>query len=383
MRDVAARAEVSPATVSLVLRRSPLISAATQARVLEAARLLGYRPNPFVQSLMRTRRRRGEAALGPVIAFVTAHGTRDGWRRDPTPVFRQMFDGARRRAEECGYRLEEFWLREPGMSEARFCAMLHARGIHGLLLAPLPEPNAALTLDWENFATVALGFTLVHPGVHRVSNDHFHSLVTAFTECQRLGYQRIGLALSETVNDKVQRRWLAAFLLSQHQAHHLPALSPLVLGKLTEPAFRAWFEAERPDVIIAPAPQLLREWLQGWGMRVPDDVGLASLSSPRLGDALSGICQNGEQLGRRSIDLLVTALERNELGLPALPDVLLVDGAWNPGATVMTQSLVARVTTAIGMAADTSAVRANANAPRSPGATSPVDATSCGEPRVV
>lgn len=334
MRDVAARAAVSPATVSLVLRRSPLISAHTCARVLEAAQSLGYRPNPFVQSLMRTRRRRGCAALGPVIAFVTAHATHDGWRRDPTPVFRQMFAGSRARAEECGYRLEEFWLHGQGMSPQRFCTMLRARGIHGLVLAPLPEGNSTLALDWDDFAAVALGFTLTHPGVHRVSNDHFHSLITAYSECRRLGCQRIGLALSETVNEKVQRRWLAAYLVAQFQDAGIPRLTPFVASTLTVDAFRAWFEAERPDVIIAPAPQQLLHWLASWGVRVPEDVGIASLSAPMIGDPLTGICQNGEQLGRRSVDLVVTALERNELGLPTLPDVLLVDGNWNPGQTV-------------------------------------------------
>ncbi len=333
MRDVAARAAVSAATVSLVLRRSPLISAKTRERVLSAARALGYRPNPFVQSLMRTRRRRGGAALGPVLAFVTGHPSRDGWRRDPTPVFRQMFEGARLRAEECGYRLEEFWLHEQGMSARRFCAMLCARGIHGLVLAPLPSPNATLALEWGHFATVALGFTLAHPGVHRVSNDHFHSLIIAFEECRRLGYRRLGLALSETVNEKVQRRWLAAYLLAQHQAGDLEQLVPLVAETLTERAFRDWFEAQRPEVIIAPAPQQIMLWLEAWGLRVPKDIGVASLSAPKLGDAMTGICQNGEQLGRRSIDLLVTLLERNELGLPALPDMLLVDGTWNRGQT--------------------------------------------------
>lgn len=334
MRDVAAHADVSAATVSLVLRRSPLISAATRARVLAAAHALGYRPNPFVQSLMRTRRRRGSAALGPVMAFVTAHPTRDGWRRDPTPVFRQMFEGARTRAGECGYRLEEFWLHEQGMSEHRFCAMLQARGIHGLVLAPLPHANATLGLEWSEFAAVALGFTLAHPGLHRVSNDHFQSLVTAFAECRRLGYERIGLALSETVNEKVQRRWLAAFLLEQHQATAIPRLAPLVAETLTEDAFRTWFRTEQPEVIIAPAPQQIMRWLEAWGARIPDDVGVASLSAPARGDPLTGICQDGELLGRRSVDLLVTMLERNEIGPPALPDVLLVNGQWNPGETV-------------------------------------------------
>lgn len=63
MRDVAVRAGVTAATVSLALRDSPEISAQTKARVLAAVQELGYRPNPYVQSLMRTRRRgRGAAS---------------------------------------------------------------------------------------------------------------------------------------------------------------------------------------------------------------------------------------------------------------------------------------------------------------------------------
>jgi DNA-binding LacI/PurR family transcriptional regulator len=334
MRDVAAKVGVTAATVSLCLRRSPLISAPTRERVLAAVRALGYRPHPFVQSLMRTRRRGGSAALGPVIAFVTAFPTRDGWRREPTPVFRQMFTGAQARAEECGYGLQEFWLHDGHMSPQRFCDMLRARGIHGLVLAPLPSPNATLDLDWEHFAPVALGFTLAHPVLHRVSSDHFHSMIISIEECHRLGHRRIGLALSEKVNEKVQRRWLAAYLLAQRQFPDLAVLEPLVAETLTEPVFRKWFRRERPRVIIAPASQQISGWLAAWGVRVPDDVGLASLSASQVGDSLTGICQNGEQLGRRSIDLLVTMLERNELGLPPLPDTLLVDGTWNPGRTV-------------------------------------------------
>lgn len=334
MRDVAARAEVTAATVSLVLRRSPLISIPTRERVLAAVRALNYRPHPYVQSLMRTRRRRGAAPLGPVIAFVTGHATRDGWRRDPTPVFRQMFAGAQARAAECGYRLAEFWLHEERISPQRFSDMLRARGIHGIVVAPLPSPNATLALDWSDFAAVALGYTLMQPLLHRVSNDHFHSLIISFEECRRLGHRRIGLALSEAVNEKVQCRWLAAYLLAQHQFTDLPALRPLVAEYLTAPVFHDWFAEQRPDVIIAPATQQIVAWLGARGVRIPEDVGVASLSAPAPGDPLAGICQNGEQLGRRSIDVLVTLLERNELGVPPQPDTLLVDGTWNPGRTV-------------------------------------------------
>lgn len=56
MRDVAAQAGVSPATVSLVLRNHSAISEKTRQRVLRAQRKLGYKINRPAQELMRSRR---------------------------------------------------------------------------------------------------------------------------------------------------------------------------------------------------------------------------------------------------------------------------------------------------------------------------------------
>ncbi|MDP9348670.1 MAG: LacI family DNA-binding transcriptional regulator, partial [Gemmatimonadota bacterium] len=53
--DVAARAGVSQATVSLVLGRNPRarVAEATRARVFRAAEELGYRPNILARGLVR------------------------------------------------------------------------------------------------------------------------------------------------------------------------------------------------------------------------------------------------------------------------------------------------------------------------------------------
>ncbi len=333
MRDVAVRAGVTASTVSLCLKASPLISAATRERVLTAARELGYRPNPLVRALMKARRRRGGAPGGPTLAFVTAFPTRDGWQQLGTPVFPQMFEGAKARAVECGYGLQEFWLTEPGMTPPRFAGMLHARGILGLIVAPLPGANVSLEFPWDEFAAVALGTTLLRPTLHRVANDLFHSMVIAMEECHRLGYRRIGLALRTTVNEKVQRRWLAAYLLAQSERPGLVALPPLIAEPLSKEAFVSWFRREKPDVVIATAPRDIQQWIKAAGRRIPNDVGVVSLSAPQVGDSMSGIFQNATQLGIRSVDLLITLLERNEVGVPEIPVSLLVDGVWNPGAT--------------------------------------------------
>src|SRR2546425_9014678 len=56
LEDVADRAGLSTASVSLVLRNAPGPSAATRQRVLEAAAHLGYRPDRNASLLARRRR---------------------------------------------------------------------------------------------------------------------------------------------------------------------------------------------------------------------------------------------------------------------------------------------------------------------------------------
>ncbi len=51
LQDVAARAGVSPKTVSRVVNREPLVSARTRQKVLEVIEELNYRPNKAAQSL--------------------------------------------------------------------------------------------------------------------------------------------------------------------------------------------------------------------------------------------------------------------------------------------------------------------------------------------
>jgi len=57
LADVAARAGVSTALVSIVMREAPGASAATRERVLAVADELGYRPDVRARLLRRSRSR--------------------------------------------------------------------------------------------------------------------------------------------------------------------------------------------------------------------------------------------------------------------------------------------------------------------------------------
>lgn len=55
IQDVARAAGVAPSTVSRYLNRQLRVSAATEARMLEAVQALGYVPNAQAQNLARRR----------------------------------------------------------------------------------------------------------------------------------------------------------------------------------------------------------------------------------------------------------------------------------------------------------------------------------------
>ncbi|MGA3006950.1 MAG: LacI family DNA-binding transcriptional regulator [Opitutaceae bacterium] len=336
MADVAAAARVHVSTVSLSLRNSPLIPEPTRRRILAAAAKLGYRPDPLVSALMRRRRTGRRAESHAVLAFVTAFPSRAGWRKT-SPMFGEYFNGARRRAEETGYRLEEFWLPPEGMSPQRFSDVLFHRSIHGLLLAPLPNPARPLNLAWENFSAVALGLTHWRQSLHCITHDHYHSMLIAMNRCHTLGYRRIGLAVSQLASSKVEDIWLAAYLLKCRELSLGEAPPPLLADIWKEETVQAWYQRYRPDVIISTNPRELSGWLAHWGLHPPDDVGLVNLGGTRAGEPVTSILQSSETIGARAIDLLVNAIEHNEHGTPTAPSTMLVPGQWNEGQTLRQQ----------------------------------------------
>jgi LacI family transcriptional regulator len=337
MADVAAAAGVHVSTVSLCLRNSPLIPAATRQRIGAAATKLGYRPDPLVSALMRRRRTGRTAENHAVLAFVTAFPSRDGWRKT-SPAFGEYFKGARQRAAQIGYRLEEFWLPPEGMSQERFSGVLFNRSIHGLLLAPIPNPDRPLELAWEHFSVVALGLTHWRRSLHCITHDHYHAMLMAMDRCHALGYRRIGLAVSKLANSKVEGIWLATYLLKCREFVLDDAPPPLLAETWKEETVHSWYKRYRPDVIISTNPQDLSVWLERWGVRPPRDLGLVNLGGMQLGESVSSIFQSSQIIGARAIDLLVDNIEHNERGVPSLPSTVLVPGQWNEGKTLCQQA---------------------------------------------
>jgi DNA-binding LacI/PurR family transcriptional regulator len=331
MQQIAEAAGVSRMAVSLALRNSPKISKATTERIRRIAEEFGYRPNPMVSALMTQLRHGREVRKPSVLAYVTAYPTEDGWRQ-PGP-FVAFYEGAKRRAETLGYVLDLWWLRRPGLSEQRFCDILFTRDIHGLIFAPLPGAGGALNLDWSRFASSAIAYSVTSPAMNRASNDQFGTITLALAELTRLGYRRIGLAITRESDERVRQKWSAGMLVYQQG---IPPAARVPILRATTPlhaAFASWFREHRPDAVLSVTERCVN-FLDEIGVRVPEDVGFADLALTGADADFAGVNQNSELVGAAAVDLVDAQLRRNERGIPAHAKTVLVPGVWVPGPTV-------------------------------------------------
>ncbi|MCX6950980.1 MAG: LacI family DNA-binding transcriptional regulator [Verrucomicrobia bacterium] len=326
MREVAALAGCSRSAVSLALAGHPSIPPATRDRVRSAARRLGYRKNPLVAALMSVRRTRAtEATTHASLAFLTSHVAPDSWRQAATHV--RFHAAAVTRARELGFSLDEFSLGDPALRPERVAATLQARGVHGLLIAPLPGEQTTLQFDLSEFAVVGLGTSVQSPLIDRVADDHFHGAQLAFQQCLALGYRRIGLTLAANVSRRLENRWWSGFLVAQQQMPvraRFPALMPETREEIP-PRLNAWIARHRLDAVIFSIRH--EATLAG----APAAVGLVSLSVHDGSGQVAGVRQNERRIGEDAIDLLIGKLHRWETGPSSPPRLHLVRSEWSPG----------------------------------------------------
>lgn len=334
MLDVARKAGVHVATVSRALRRRPGVSDAVRTRIEKIAAELGYRPNPLVSALIRTRRNPGRTRYHATLGLLIPDwpGGRSAFHQD----HRGLIDGIRQRAVDFGYRVDEFEVGALPPDRPRLDAILQARNICGVIVPPLHSSHDEVLVDWRHFPAVAVGLSQ-RMDVPRVVHDFARAMNTAYGRCREAGCRRIGLVLPRRVSEKVEHRWLAAYLLCQFtDPEPAAAPAPLLLSEeADERAFQIWAETFRPDAIIGlPHFTPIRAWLKGIGVLVPKDLSLVSLDTQQLGHRFAGIDQSRGLLGSMAVELVVGIVERNDRTMMNRSTVLSVEGAWRNGPTL-------------------------------------------------
>ncbi len=336
LKDVAREAGVSVSAVSLALRKHPGIPEGTRLRIREVADKLDYRPDPALAALGAHRQSMTRERAATTIAYLDTRNP----DQLPESIVRhsEYLSGVRKRGKEMGYHIELFWmLREAGGDGARASRILRARGIRGIMIAPFESPAGELDLDWDHFCAVSLGRSMARPRIYAVSHDHAGAISLAFARFLELGYRRPGLALEPELSDRVNRRWLAGFLIEQLTHIRKTNRLPPFIGAMTPPdALFHWLHQQRPDVLItigAGSPELIKSA----GLNIPRDIGFVHLDTHL--PEVSGIVQNMAEVGELAVQALHRILLSNEFGLPGTRQLTLVEGRWNAGETLRDRGL--------------------------------------------
>ncbi len=346
LRQIAVATGASLTTVSFALRDSPKVSAAKREMIKETARRLGYRPNPLVTAAMSRMRAARPTNYQSTLGWVNDHPDPQRWRNDP------VYLGAARRARELGYVLDEFYLDEirndePSANVRRFCQIARARGIHGLLLPELWRSHHAAE-EWPDLAVVVIGRVCgdlrrstvrgasMYCPLHSVTSDHFFNMRLAFDALRERGYGRIGLVISNWLNDHNDNQTRAAFVEFSQNIPAANRIAPLlldhVLTRQPPPVFGRWLEKWRPDVILCANWQV-REWVEHLTRRNDLEIGMAHIGLGATEKEWSGIDPRNEMIGASALDILAAHLQRNERGTPPYPKQVNVPGIWVDGST--------------------------------------------------
>jgi LacI family transcriptional regulator len=276
----------------------------------------------------------------PTLAYLNP--TRVSPHRDNFRTFARYWEGACRRCDELGYRLEEFPLLEPGLPPDRLSKLLFSRGIMGVIIAS-PDPEVKeVRLAWEHFAVVSIDHVLEYPDVHWASANHFQHMWLTMETLERLGYERVGLCMSRGADRRVYHAWVSAFLgYRQWMTRRRQQVPPYLVQHwetLEGGAFAAWLARHRPDVIVCPQTGIVSRLAEA-GYRVPQDIALVHLARDTAEVPCAGIDQNSELVGAAAVELVVGQLHRNERGLPAFAKCVMIEGRWVDGPTLVASRL--------------------------------------------
>ncbi len=341
-RDIAAKAGVSVASVSLALRNDHRISVPVRERIREAAEEMGYRPNPLLAVYQASVRAQKPAKFQAVLGWINDWQEEDVWQR---PYMKPLLEGARERAAELGYQVDEVWV--PNIQEAdpagnfkRWERILSARGVHGVIL-PYMYRQQHYILPWTNFSVVGLGKhrSLVEESRihipenfehHRVASDYAFNIRLAVNRLREAGCRRIGLAISKYLDAETDHAYSANYSwlwLKWPPKEQIP-----ILFSDHSEDVKDWAMKHRPDAVICGHSRI-RSALTEAGLKIPTDTRLVHLNlAPDVPD-WSGIDRRMPLLGSAAVDMVTAHLVRNERGVPPYAKEMMIEGVWVEGKT--------------------------------------------------
>ena len=330
LRSLALKAGVHHTTLSRALRNDPRLPETTRQRLIALAKTAGYQTDALRTRCMAALQR-GKAAHAPEVIGLLTGKTRFHEGEEPFKAFCRNIS---QRAEELGYRIEELWADEPGMTPARLNKVIRARGIEGIIIPPSFEsPYGKLGLDLTRVACVLHSHAVFEPRLHGVEAHNFPNMLMVIEKLWQLNYRRIGLLLYLGIDKSTSHEWEGAYHYFHAKHPELGTVPVFYSDTFEDERMLGWVKSSRLEVVVGAYPYHA-EFFRGRGIRVPEELGCVSMGVHPWDLPMAGLDMRAPEIDRAAVDLVVAQLNRNEKGIPRVPRDVLIEGCWHDGPTV-------------------------------------------------
>lgn len=328
--EVARRAGVSTATVSRVLSRPDVVSAATRRKVMQAVEAIGYAPNAAAKTL-RTRRSNKLVVTVPDIS---------------NPFYSLILKGIQDAAQRDGYAVLLGDTQHDEHREENYARMLQRKEADGLVFLGHRLPAAAAELARAMAPRCA---PIVHGceygpnlGVPSVHIDNAAAAARAMDHLYAFGHRRIGIVTGPLVSPLSRDRLQGA---TDRAREHGGADELMVArgdftiesGSKAADALLGWSEPPTAlfcfnDMMAIGAMATARRR----GLRVPRDLSVIGfddiLVAAHIDPPLTTIAQPMREIGEGAVRLLLEILRGDgiEPVSVTLPHTLTVRGSTGP-----------------------------------------------------
>lgn len=315
IRDVAAAAGVSVATVSKYMNDTQRFSAPVEARLKAAIEQLGYRSNPLARSMITGETR----TIGLAILDIR------------NPYFTNIVKGANRIALRHDYTLllvdtEENQEREQPLIEAL------AQRVDGVIISSRMQEDSMQWITELNKPVVLLGRNHLFP-IPSVSNDSYLAGYMLARHLLNLGHRRIsylGFARSRWDAERIRgaRTCLseAGLELDVHDAH-----APSTLAGKTA-CSSVMLGPHRPEALICYNDLIALGFMKeaaALGFKLPQDLSVTGFDNVPYGEyavpALTTVDLQSEKMGELAMLKLIDVLSgKRDIGHVTLEPRLIV-----------------------------------------------------------
>ncbi len=331
LQDVGRLAGVTATSASLALRNDPRISPATKARIMAAAKKLGYVPDPLLSALVARRgRQRKPHTLANMAALLD-----DGWLHHDGGWLEPLYQGMTRACEQLGYHLDILNIQRDLLSLPKPDQLLYSRGIRGLVILPLYHAHLTLKLDWNRYSFVSIGNPLENLVSHRTGTHLFAAMTLACEKLRKFGYRRVGLAHPLRFERRISYEWHGSLCKEALTHPDFMVVPPYLPEEFDTTAFVAWIRQHQPECLLTNCPTPIRHVLEQNGWKVPRDIGIVALSrNYNSTQHFSGVAQHLDLTAEGAVRYVHQLILKGETGMPAVPSDIRIAPDWYDGDTI-------------------------------------------------